>query len=211
MTASHRYLIIGLGNPGGRYAKTRHNLGFEILDTFAEKHSWEFRKSQKVLGDLAKGSLDGKDILLLKPCDYINNSGKAARAAVNYYKIPKSHLLVVVDDAMIQFGSLRMKESGSSGGHNGLKDIEAQLGTNEYIRLRLGIGHPGDQMELDRHVLGRFTAKEERDLPQFTTRAVEALETWIESGIKIAMNIANQRPSETLPKGEVGDKKNEAN
>lgn len=205
-----RYLIAGLGNPGKRYERTRHNMGYEVVQAFAKKHGWEFKKDTKLQGHIAKGSYKERDVLLLMPIDYINNSGRAIRLTLDYYKIPLDQLLVIVDDVAIEYESLRLKEFGSSGGHNGLKDIQAHLGTSQYPRLRVGIGNPGYK-DLDEHVLTRLTSEEMKSLPALTEKAVETAEIWIEQGIKIAMNFANQRPNETPEKGELGDRKDETN
>lgn len=178
-----RYLVAGLGNPGGEYEGTRHNLGFDVVSKLAEKHRFSFQKERKVKGFLAKGEVEGRALFLLKPVTYMNESGVAVAAALRYFEIPLSHLLVVVDDVAIPLGQMRMREQGSFGGHNGLKSIEAHLGVNSFARLRIGVGKQQEGEDLADYVLGRFSQEEKEKLPEILEGAVRSIELWMEQGI----------------------------
>lgn len=185
-----RYLIVGLGNPGKSYEKTRHNIGFQIVKAFAKKHSITFRASlSQVKGSLGMGVFGEKKIFLLLPLTYMNQSGQSVRQCLDYYKI--DDLIVITDDIALVLGRIRMRLKGSSGGHNGLKDVEAKLKTQEYKRLRVGVGdrNSGDLAD---YVLGRFTEEEQKQLPEIITRCVCVLETWLLEGEEVAMLRANR-------------------
>ncbi len=151
-------LIVGLGNPGDKFAATRHNAGFWFVDAVAVQNNTKFALDAKVFGCVGKLS---QDIWLLKPTTFMNASGKAVVALANYYKILPAEILVVHDDLDLSAGSAKLKFGGGHGGHNGLKDIHAALGTADYWRLRLGIGHPGDRNEVINYVLKAPTREEE--------------------------------------------------
>ena len=174
------FLIVGLGNPGSAYEKTRHNVGYCIVQAFARKHSFSFKHSSHLVGELAQGNLDGKKLLLLLPTTFMNSSGDAVRRCVDYYQVPTHHLMVVCDDVALPLGNMRMRKKGSSGGHNGLKGIETHLGTQLYARLRIGVGAP-DQQDLADYVLGRFSRQETEMIEEMTPKAIEALELWCEA------------------------------
>lgn len=186
------YLIVGLGNPGKQYENTRHNLGYDVVHALAKKHHWNFQKKSKLRGYLARGTLEHDTVYLLISQDYINESGRSLHLCKEYLNIPLTHIMVVVDDAAIDFGELRLKPSGSSGGHNGLKNIEKELGSHFYPRLRIGVGSP-EERDLNEHVLGNFHLEEKKELPEIYKKAIEAIELWILEGIAIAMNQANLR------------------
>jgi len=181
-------LVIGIGNPGGAYVDTRHNCGFLVLDELARRHqlsSWSKRWGSQVADwPQAPG---GGTVALLKPQTFVNASGEAVQAAAAFYKIPPGALLVVVDDLNLPLGTLRLRASGSAGGHNGLRDIEARLGPG-YPRLRLGIGQPtaGDGAHIG-HVLGRFAAHEEEPLRAMIARAADCVESWCAGGLEGAV------------------------
>lgn len=156
-------LIVGLGNPGREYETTRHNVGFWWVDELAGKDSLSFRAEAKFHGLAVRGQLGGHEIYLLKPQTFMNLSGRAVAALAQFYKILPSEILVVHDELDLQPGIARLKMGGSHGGHNGLKDIIAQLGTKDFWRLRLGIGHPGDRAEVVNYVLND-PRREEREL-----------------------------------------------
>jgi PTH1 family peptidyl-tRNA hydrolase len=202
-------LVVGLGNPGKRYARTRHNTGFRVLDGLAEKMGETFSR-RKFKGEYAEGRLpdecsgpvagDGK-VLLVKPQTYMNLSGETVVCFKGYYKIALDDILVVVDDVNLATGKLRLRRSGSAGGHNGLKDIESRLGSRAYARLRIGVGgresDSGDRVEaLTGHVLGRFSAEEEQILDEALARAVRACLTWAGRGVDEAMNVFNAASGE---------------
>jgi PTH1 family peptidyl-tRNA hydrolase len=156
-------LIVGLGNPGREYETTRHNVGFWWLDELAGRENFNFRTEAKFHGLAARGQLHGHEVALLKPQTFMNLSGRAVGALAQFYKILPSEILVVHDELDLQPGIARLKMGGGHGGHNGLKDIIAQLGTKDFWRLRLGIGHPGDRAEVVNYVLND-PRREEREL-----------------------------------------------
>ena len=156
-------LIVGLGNPGREYESTRHNAGFWWVDELAASNSASFKSEPKFHAQLARASLHGHDVLLLKPQTFMNLSGRAVAAVAQFYKITPAEILVVHDELDLQPGIARIKMGGGHGGHNGLKDIIAQLGTKDFLRLRMGIGHPGDRAEVVNYVL-KDPRREEREL-----------------------------------------------
>lgn len=185
--AIDRFLIIGLGNPGKTYETTRHNIGFRVLKTLAKKYEISFRPSLfRAKGSVGEGMIAGKQVLLLMPLTYMNESGLSVKRCIQEYKIPKNRLLVVVDDVAIPFGTLRLRAQGSSGGHNGLKSVEAHLGGQEYARLRVGVSDR-DTGSLADYVLSQFTDQEEELLPSVLDQAIQAIEGWLVSGGEEAM------------------------
>lgn len=156
-------LIVGLGNPGREYENTRHNAGFWWLDEFARMHNLGFRSEAKFHGQAARGQLHGHEVFLLKPQTFMNVSGRAVGALAQFYKISPAEILVVHDELDLPPGSAKLKLGGGHGGHNGLKDIIAHLGTKDFWRLRLGIGHPGERSEVSNFVLND-PRREEREL-----------------------------------------------
>jgi PTH1 family peptidyl-tRNA hydrolase len=183
-------LIVGLGNPGKKYDGTRHNVGFAALDLFAKKHQLLFRKKEAWKGAVAESEIGGQSVILLKPMTYMNLSGESVRLVAEYLEIGLSQLLIVVDDVAIPLEQLRLRVNSGPGGHNGLKSIEECLQTNEYARLRIGVG---DRMsgDLTEHVLGQFSEEESKLLPGVLERAVRAIELWLEKGLTSAMDFAN--------------------
>ncbi len=188
-------MIVGLGNPGPRYAQNRHNVGFQIVDELAAQHGLSFDKRQfKAL--IASGRIDGQRVLLVKPQTYMNLSGEAVQPLVSYYKIELEDLMVVFDDMDLPVGVIRLRPFGGAGGHNGMKSIINRLGSNRFPRLRVGIGRPPGRMDPAAYVLEDFSADEESLMVQVRDRAVQALETWLNSGIDAAMNAFNVKNSE---------------
>lgn len=185
------FLIVGLGNPGSSYEKTRHNIGFLVVHEMAKRLGAVFRHKPGLSGELAKSEA----CALLLPTTYMNSSGECVRLGVKMLKVPLSHLMIVTDDVALPFGQLRMREGGTSGGHNGLKSIEGHLRTKEYPRLRVGVGSPRGE-NLSDYVLGKFNVEESRDLSSVLERACEALTLWMDSGIKVAMTRTNIRGDE---------------
>ena len=186
-----KYLIVGLGNIGEEYRDTRHNIGFKILDAFAEASNISF--STERYGDVARVRVKNKQLVLLKPSTYMNLSGNAVRYWKEKENIPVDHILVLVDDLALQFGAIRIKGRGSDAGHNGLKSIAQLLGTDAYPRLRFGIGNDfprGCQVD---YVLGNFTIDERQKLPRRLDVAVDAIKTFCLAGINIAMNTYNNK------------------
>ena len=166
-------LIIGLGNPGREYETTRHNVGFRWVDEFARLHNLSFKNETKFHGLAARGQLHGREMLLLKPQTFMNASGRAVGALAQFYKIAPAEILVVHDDLDLPPGVARLKLGGGHGGHNGLKDIIAHLGTGDFWRLRLGIGHPGERAEVVNFVLNDPRKEERALIEQAVQRALE--------------------------------------
>lgn len=184
------YLVVGLGNPGKKYKLTRHNMGFEVVHELAEKHGLSFKPVQKFLADVAKGEMYGKEVLLALPATYMNLSGNAVRKIMDYYKVPIEKLLVVADDVAIDYGRLRLRTQGSSGGQKGLKHIEELLSSKDYARLRIGIGDR-EHGDLADFVLGKLNEEERKLLPQIAKGAIEAIELWLDKGSEAAIPFAN--------------------
>ena len=184
-----KFLIVGLGNIGPKYANTRHNIGFKILDFFANKKELTFES--KKLGDIAICNLKGRSFILLKPSTFMNLSGKAVRYWLEKEKIPVANLLVVTDDLNLKFGAFRIKTKGSDGGHNGLKDTQLILNTNQYNRFRFGIGDAFSQGRQVDYVLGEWIKEEEELLPERLEKAVEAILSFGLAGITNTMNSFN--------------------
>lgn len=187
-----RFLLVGLGNPGTKYENTRHNIGFQVIDELSNRWSaGAFQKKFRALS--VESSRDSVKALLLKPQTYMNLSGESVQEAVSFFKIPvETHLLVISDDIDLPPGALRIRLSGGAGGHNGLKSIAECLGTENYARLRIGVGR-SPTLPADVHVLA-VIPKEERELYKNTvTQAADAVETILKDGLQRAMNTFNQR------------------
>lgn len=182
-------LAVGLGNPGSRYAFTRHNAGFMVVDTLGERWGvpdWQ-RKGE------ARYAIDRtRNAILVKPQSYMNLSGPPVLGLATFYKVAPPRILVIVDDLDLPFGTLRMRADGSSGGHNGLKSLIDVLGTG-FPRLRIGIGRGHDDPDAIDRVLGEFSAEERRELPAIIDRAVDGVETWLTEGVTQAMNRVNAK------------------
>ncbi len=184
------YLIVGLGNPGQQYARTRHNVGWEALDVLAKRHGLQFRTKQ-ARAEIARGTIAGRPVILAKPQTFMNLSGQAVRGLVQFYKLPLSQVLIIHDELDLPLGTIRLRERGSAAGHNGLTSVIQQLGTPNVPRLRVGIERPpvaGDQVNW---VLGHFSAAERAELAPALTAAADAAETWLRDGITAAMNRFN--------------------
>lgn len=189
-----RYLIVGLGNPGKAYERTRHNIGFIAVEQLARQFGLAFHQKVRFKGSLAEGKIGEASVLILMPLTFMNLSGEAVALATHYFNIDLSRLLIVLDDVDLPLGQIRMRINSGPGTHNGLKSVEEHLQTNRYARLRIGVG---DRLEGDLadHVLGRFSEEEEKALPQVLGKAVQAIEVWLDKGITRAMDFANVRPS----------------
>ncbi|MFC4635255.1 aminoacyl-tRNA hydrolase [Dokdonia ponticola] len=184
-----KFLIVGLGNIGPKYANTRHNIGFKVLDAFAKANQTSFETEK--LGDIVKTKVKGKTVVLLKPNTYMNLSGKAVRYWLQQEKIPIENLLVITDDLNLEFGTIRVKTKGSDGGHNGLKDIQAQLGTTTYNRFRFGISDQFSKGRQVDYVLGEWTSEEEAALPERLDKSCEVITSFVGAGISNTMNAYN--------------------
>lgn len=183
-------LIVGLGNPGPRYDKTRHNIGFEILNAFADRHFFPAAKS-RFDGLVTDHSVNGEKVVLLTPQTYMNASGKSVRQCVDFYKIAHDDVLVVVDDMNLDVGRMRVRASGSAGGQKGLADTIRHLGTNKVSRLRVGVGRPPGRMAASDYVLQRFTETDRPLVDVCVQEAVDGLEIWIKDGLEKVMNLLN--------------------
>lgn len=183
-------LIVGLGNPGREYEKTRHNVGFEVVDLFARINKQPAgRRAGKAV--VSEGRIDGRRVYLLKPVTYMNLSGEAVAAFLRNKPIGIADLIVVADDINLPLGKIRLRAAGSDGGHNGLKSMISHLHTRDFARLRVGVGAPADPGRQVDYVLGRFSRMESKIVEEAVERAVAALETWLRDGIAPAMNRFN--------------------
>lgn len=181
-----KYLIVGLGNIGPEYRNTRHNIGFKVLDAFAEVSNISF--STQRYGDIAQVRVKNKVLVLLKPSTYMNLSGEAVRYWMNKENIPLENVLVIVDDIALPFGAIRIKGKGSDGGHNGLKNIAAMIGTQNYARIRFGLGNDFPKGAQIDYVLGNFTEDQEKLMPERLKVAIDAIKAFCLSGLTFAMN-----------------------
>ncbi len=185
------HIITGLGNPGRKYENTRHNLGFITVDRLAEEHGISVTKSKhKAL--IGEGRISGQKVLLVKPQTFMNLSGEAVRAVMDYYKEPVENLLVIYDDADIPAGAVRIRKKGGAGTHNGMRSVVSCLGDDGFARIRIGIGTQDDRDIVD-HVLGGFTREEADVMREAVLTAVSAVECMLSEGIDIAMNEYNTR------------------
>lgn len=185
------YLVVGLGNPGSRYRGTRHNIGAMAVEALAERHGFSFRKS-KLLAETARGEIGGGATVLALPLTYMNDSGEAVSRLASFYKAPAERILVVGDEMDLPFGTLRLRASGSAGGHNGLRSIIQLLGTQGFPRLRIGVGRPGERRAAVGHVLGPFTKEQEVLLPRLLDVAGRAIESVVSRGVQQSMNEFNR-------------------
>ena len=186
------YLIAGLGNPGKQYENTRHNAGFMALDALADQlgTSIEEKKHKALCG---KGMIGGEKVILLKPQTFMNLSGESIRAAADFYKVDPDHIMVIYDDISLEPGQLRIRKKGSAGGHNGIKSIIAHLGTQEFPRIKVGVGAKPDRMDLADYVLGHFSQIESRVMDDAAKEAGHAAQAIILDGIEAAMNCYNSK------------------
>jgi len=185
-------LIVGLGNPGREYAHTRHNAGFMVLDQLAERWKARWAREKKFVARVAKANWNSERLILCEPETFMNASGEAVGALVAFYRVPVDRLLVVVDDADLPIGEIRLRARGSSGGHHGLESIEQHLATREFARLRIGIGRgQTTARRITGHVLADFNRAERDLMEKVVTRACDQVECWTQDGILQAMNRYN--------------------
>jgi peptidyl-tRNA hydrolase, PTH1 family len=185
-------LVVGLGNPGRAYAQTRHNAGWEVLDEMARRHGAVFRRSWRRPIQSAKLALEGVGTLeLVKPLTYMNRSGTVLPGLMRPAGLSAKDLIVVADDVNLPLGKLRIRPKGGPGGHNGLKSVMEHLGSEDYVRMRVGVGEQEEGMDLKDHVLGRMDAGERRVLAEAVSRAADALEHLLAQGVDSAMNEYN--------------------
>ena len=181
-------LIVGLGNPGSEYEKTRHNAGFWFLDELARQQNVSFKLEKKFHGEVARYTHAGEDVWLLKPTTFMNLSGQSVQALAHFYKINLDEILVVHDELDLSVDTARFKKGGGHGGHNGLRDIAAKMGGNNFLRLRIGIGHPGDKSKVTNHVLKKASTDDQISIERNIERALNVLPLVIEGELQKAMN-----------------------
>jgi PTH1 family peptidyl-tRNA hydrolase len=186
------YLVVGLGNIGAEYANTRHNMGFMVLDAWAQASNVLFKTDR--YGDVAEVSFKGRWFVLLKPNTYMNLSGNAVRYWMQKLHLPMENLIVISDDINLPFGTLRMRANGSSGGHNGLQDITDKLESDQWIRIRVGIGNEFSRGRQVDYVLGPLSDEEKAEVPQLATRIIQGIKDVSTIGVGRAMNTLNTRP-----------------
>lgn len=193
-------LIVGLGNPGSQYEKTRHNAGFMVVDRLARRHFADQIPKGRFQGVVVEGAIAGERCVLLKPTTYMNRSGGSVAQAAGFYKIDVcSDLIVIVDDVALPIGAIRIRASGSAGGHNGLADIQRALGTEAYPRCRVGIGATPAFMDQADYVLGRFTPEEWAAIDPALDKTADAVEVFVKEGVATAMNRFNTKPPKPPP------------
>ncbi len=191
------HLIVGLGNPGAEYAKTRHNAGFILVERLAEQWKSNWASERKFVSRIAKAERNGGKVLLCEPQTFMNLSGEAVGALVKYYQLPLGKILIVVDDADLPLGEIRLRPGGGSGGHHGLESVTQHLGSREYARLRIGIGRKDEARQITGHVLGKFAAEESALLEKVLERAAGQMECWLSAGLQKAMSQFNGAVSPT--------------
>jgi PTH1 family peptidyl-tRNA hydrolase len=192
MTATALKLVVGLGNPGAEYARTRHNAGFWLADELARRHGGKFRSEGKHQAELARVRIGGEEIWLLKPMTFMNRSGGPVSSVLQFYKFAPAQMLVAHDEIDLPSGTVRLKEAGGHGGHNGLRDIIAAQG-DAFFRLRIGVGHPGAKNEVVDFVLTRAGADEQRAIDECIVAGADAIEEMLRAGAQIAMNRLHAR------------------
>lgn len=187
------YIIAGLGNPGLKYNRTRHNVGFDVIDLLAERHGVKMHDN-RAKGLVGNCTIKGKKVLLLKPMTYMNASGTAVKASVDFYKAnPTTQLIVISDDVSLPAGMIRIRKKGSAGGHNGLKDIIAKCGTEEFMRIKIGVGEKPENKDMVKHVLGKPNRWDRKRLEAAYERVIEALDLLVTGEADKAMNLYNAK------------------
>jgi len=196
-------LIVGLGNPGEKYDKTRHNLGFMVADKLAAEKSASFSKGFK--GEYAEFFLNGEKHYILKPHTYMNLSGESVQALAAYFKIETEDIIAVHDDLDIEYGRIKLKKGGNDGGHKGIRSMIQMLGDKSFIRLKMGIGKDSRKGTIG-HVLGKFSSEDSENLDEFIDISVQAVVCCINEGVRVAMNIFNTRPAKETEENEQEEK-----
>lgn len=186
-------LIVGLGNPGKEYQDTRHNAGFWFVDEVARQQGASFKPEKKFHGEVARCGLAGEDCLLLKPQTFMNLSGQSVQSLAAFYKIPVEAILVAHDELDLEAGVVRLKDGGGHGGHNGLRDIINRMGSNRFLRLRIGIGHPGDKSRVTGHVLNKVTKDDRVDIERAIDTAIRELPLIVGGEVHRAMNTLHSK------------------
>jgi peptidyl-tRNA hydrolase, PTH1 family len=202
-------LIVGLGNPGKKYDQTRHNIGFEVIQVLAQRHATAPGRL-KFEGQIQEGLIGAEKILLLMPHTFMNLSGRCVKQALDFYKLPESDLLLICDDFHLPLGTLRLRPSGSDGGQKGLADTVRQLGTDQFARLRMGIGPMPERWDPAEFVLGKFASHERKSVEEQVKRACEAVATWVDQDVATAMSKFNGGPPQAEKSSENKVKKTES-
>lgn len=191
MAESPPILVVGLGNPGPNYARTRHNVGFMVADLLAERIGSAFKLHKKSGADVATGRLSGRSVVLARPRCYMNESGRQVGPLAKFYSVPPADLMVIHDDLDLDFGRIRLKQGGGEGGHNGLRSIATVLGSKDFQRVRFGIGRPPGRQDPAAFVLQAFGSRERDELPTICEQAADATELLIELGLEPAQNVVH--------------------
>lgn len=186
-------LIVGLGNPGIEYQHTRHNMGFDFIDKLAENWKTSLKSEKKFFSEIGRANLATGDVWLLKPETYMNKSGIAVKALADFYKIQPQEILIVHDELDLGCGQVKFKQGGGNGGHNGLKDIQAKLGTPDFYRLRIGIAHPGDRNLVVSYVLHKPQAKETIEIQQAMDKSIAVIPILLKDDFKAAQQILHSK------------------
>lgn len=189
------YVIVGLGNPGKEYADTKHNVGFRVIDRLADKYNIDVSKF-KYRAFTGDGMINGKKVFLVKPQTYMNLSGESIKEVMSFYKVPVENMTIIFDDTSLPLSMIRIKEKGSAGGHNGIKSIIAHMGTDEFARIKVGIGEKPNGWDLADYVLAKFSADDAPLIEAGIDKAAEAVEMMLSSGMKDAMNKFNKKVKE---------------
>ncbi|RJO76345.1 aminoacyl-tRNA hydrolase [Nocardia panacis] len=188
MTPGGPALVIGLGNPGSEYERTRHNVGFLVADVLAERVGGRFAVHKKSGADLLQARLDGRQVLIAKPRSYMNLSGRPVAALAKFFSVPPTEVIVVHDELDLPFGAVKLKRGGGEGGHNGLRSISAALTTKDYVRARIGIGRPPGRQDPADFVLKPFATPERKEVPVIVEQAADAVELVLRVGLEAAQN-----------------------
>lgn len=187
------FAIIGLGNPGKEYENTRHNAGFNSVDAIAKKYGIDISKNE-FKSKVGQGFIDNQKVILVKPQTYMNNSGEAVREVVDFYKLDSSSdIIIIYDDISLDVGMIRVRDKGSAGGHNGIKSIIAHLGSEAFLRIRVGVGDKGENGDLVKHVLGTFKGEDENTIKESYEKAADAATLILNDNLEKAMNIYNKK------------------
>lgn len=184
---SRRFLIVGLGNPGPKYAETRHNAGFWFLDRLLGKAGLSLRPQSRLNAEMASGELFAHDVILARPTTFMNHSGQSVRALADYFKLPAGRILIAYDELDLPPGTIRLKSGGGHGGHNGVRDTARHLGVPDFLRLRIGIGHPGHKDGVTGYVLGRCPVAQRVEIDHSIERAVDVMPLVLENRLQEAM------------------------
>lgn len=187
-------IVVGLGNPGSKYKGTRHNVGFDVIEALVQKYAFGKRAKSKFNANMNEVMIGTIKVVLLSPLTYMNLSGQTVRAAIDFFKLDLEDLLVICDDLNLDVGRIRVRAKGSAGGQNGIKDIIKRLGTQDFSRLRLGIGRPPANWDTSDYVLGQFDDVDQALIGDSVKQAANACECWVQNGIQATMNRFNANP-----------------